>query len=134
TFEGESGIRTDSAVTAGGASGDVIIFCDGLDLHAGGFVHDFGFGTGTCGNIIIDASPGTVRLDATGSDQPTALVVETQRPLSQGPGGSGGSVLITARQLEVLNEARISATTVTAEPGGGIDVHVDRLIVDAGGG
>jgi filamentous hemagglutinin family protein len=132
TFEENSGVNANTMQGSFGRGADIRINCERLDLRAGGYVREEAKGVGDCGDIVVRATD-TVRMDATGSPEPTNLKVETNRPLELGAGGLGGSVTVDARALEIFNEAEISTTTTNAQPGGQIRVAVDRLLIDGHG-
>ena len=112
------------STTATGAMGNVIVNCGSLDVTAGGQVYIKNLGSGTSGNLEINAS-GSILLtpvDGTGvnTSRTTGLLV-------QGYSRDAGKIIIHAGSLSVLDGAAINTLASGAGRGGDVDITAGRF-------
>lgn len=111
--------------TATGAMGNAKMNCDSLDVTAGGQVYVKNLGSGTSGNLEINA--GSILLtpvDGTGvnTNRTTGLLV-------QGSTRDGGKISINADSLSILDGARIDTIASGAGHGGDVEITAGRVLI-----
>ncbi|BAZ16735.1 hypothetical protein NIES4071_86130 [Calothrix sp. NIES-4071] len=125
---GGSAIATQTEPTATGAAGDLIIKTDQLLAQNGGFVSVSTSGTGTGGNLKIDATSLVkllgVNIINVGRSTPSGLFAQQ---LTKGATGNAGSLTINTPMLQVLDGAKVSASTFGAGRGG--DLKIDAATI-----
>jgi filamentous hemagglutinin family protein len=155
----EGGAEISATTSGNGIGGNVLVAVDNITLRGAGSVIDVGsaagatgeggkvelrtknlqvldrasistgtLGKGKGGEILISAD--RVLLDGQGSTSFTGIGAQTQDPLN---GGQGGGIFVTARDVQILNGAAISANTLGTGVGGNIEVKSDRITLDRRG-
>ncbi|MBO9998208.1 MAG: filamentous hemagglutinin N-terminal domain-containing protein [Cyanobacteria bacterium SID2] len=119
---------------ATGNAGNIVIETRELLVCDGGIVGAMTMGYGDGGNISIAADLVEVR-GIEQNFQETRLDVGAvpSRQVEPANLGAPGDLTIEASELRVSDRASIVASTRGAQPGGDINVNVDRLALDSGG-
>lgn len=156
----ERGGRVSSVSTVAGAGGDIVLTANRVAILSGGQVQAFAGSPGPGGNIevhadsldVVDArigtessasgAPGSITLDVLRLDVRGGLGAVTtleQRTTPPAPGTlAAGSISIRsagdrAASVTVADGALVSAETDGPQPGGGVDIHADRLEITGSG-
>jgi filamentous hemagglutinin family protein len=112
-----------AATTGDAAAGSIEINADSLHL-ANGAITTFTAGGGQGGEIRLQARQVTL-------DGPFASLTALTTGLNtRTPAGNGGTIRIAAGQLQLLNDAGISANTFGDGRGGNIQLVTDTLLLD----
>jgi len=128
-FEGDNTAAFSSVESgATGAGGKVVITTNTLDVLNGAQLQATTFGNGDAGSVVITASD-RIRFDGTSANGLFASGAFS----AVGPSatGTGGNVVITAKTLEVLNGAELSASTLSNGDAGNVKITAsDRVVFD----
>ena len=135
-IDGSTGVfRT--GITAGtnfaGHGGTVRIFADELSVLGGGLISTTASDTGDAGDIFVEA--GSMKLDGlrllkSGTALPSGISATAEGPFAF---GHGGSIAITAGDLQILNGASVNAGTSGPGDGGQVAISAGMLNLDRGG-
>lgn len=127
-----SGIST---VTYGsGDGGSVVLEANQLTLSTGAFITADSFSTGQGGNIQIQASD-LVRLEGVSLDDGYGGLISANADYVDDPteaGGDGGSIVLRAGRLQMVDGAQIGTTTFTTAKGGKVDIQVAKEVTLSG--
>ena len=118
-----------------GQGGSVSIATTHLNVTNGGQINTSIFGVGDAGEVSITASE-TIRLSGynrlIGGDDIFPSLLGSG--IEEGGRGNGGNVAIAAKNLEVSDEATISAASIGEGSAGRIDLEIDeRILVEEEG-
>jgi filamentous hemagglutinin family protein len=119
--------RVTADTFSSGSAGIITIDAGDLELRAGGLVRTATFSDGPAGSIDIR----TGRLLTTSDGSP--LVTGISSSAQAGSTGAGGSVTVTAGELQVRNSSEIRSSTFGRGPAGTVTVHADKLLVSGDG-
>jgi filamentous hemagglutinin family protein len=114
-----------TSTTATGAMGNVKVNCDSLDVTAGGQVYVKNIGSGTSGNLEINA--GSILL--TPVDSAGVNTNRTTGLLAQGSTKDAGKISIHADSLSILDGARIDTIASGAGHGGDVEITAGRVLI-----
>jgi filamentous hemagglutinin family protein len=121
-----SGVQVDVQPGAQGKGGTLRLEVDRLQVLNGGQISASNFGTGQAGNISIQA--GWLDIAGTNPDGQIASRIsatsQTEFP--------AGSVLITARDIQVRDRGMISVSSLGNGNAGNLSIQTDRLRLDQG--
>ena len=87
----------------------------------GSILFSSSFGGGDAGNININGEGATISLDGIDNDGTPSTIFTS---VAQGAVGRGGDIFITAKSLDITNEAAISSSSVTTAQGNGGSVNI----------
>ena len=124
-----SGIRS-TRLERESKGGTVNITTGSLDVTNGGLVDTISFGRGDAGSIVISAS-GRVRLD--GTPITGAAPSSVASSIEADAVGDGGTVEISAADLEITNGAQIDASVFGKGDAGDILLNISETIQVRGG-
>ena len=114
-----------------GASGDLVINTQSLELVHGGVINTSTSSSKNGGNITITATEIFLDNDEFISPIPnSAGGGGTAIAASAFSEGDAGNIDITTTQLEILNGAEITASTAGAGQGGNIDIDAQEILLD----
>ena len=130
-----SGISSGIQESGRGQGGSISIATTYLDVTNGGQINTSIFGVGDAGEVSITAAE-TVRLSGynrlIGGEDIFPSLLSSE--IEEGGRGEGGNVAIAAKNLEVVDEAAISAASVGEGSAGRIDLDIDeRILVEKEG-
>ena len=111
---------------AGGSGGNITIHTDTLDVINGAFIDATTSDSGKGGNITVKAE--SIVIDGNGSA--TGLTAQTHHKTYK---SSAGIINIKTDSLEILNNGRISGTTIGAGDGGTIEIDADSVRLKGSG-
>ena len=120
-----SGIIADA--TDGGNAGNISVTTGSLEISNGGRISAATSGIGNGGSVTVTATD-SILLDGEGGILFTGLGV----PPLAGATGKGGDLVIETGQLEILNGARILASTEGSGVGGNINITATDIVLDGG--
>jgi len=101
-----------------GRGGTVAVTARELELHDGGQIGSGTFGSGDAGQVTVTAD----RLLVSGSSQISGSTILSST-------GRGGTVVVTARELELRDGGQITSSTRGSGDAGQVAVTADRLLV-----
>lgn len=117
--------------TAFGVGGDVLVTTRTVEFSNGGFILTQTFGDSNAGNVIVTASE-YVRF----TDNPTSVFapsgIYTSSLGGAGSFGNAGNVTVTTPQLELINGARINASTFASGHGGNVNITNANSVIITG--
>ncbi|MGH8002057.1 MAG: filamentous hemagglutinin N-terminal domain-containing protein, partial [Brasilonema sp.] len=125
---GSSGIFSSVDTTGVGKGGDIKITTNLLSATNGGGLFASTSGQGDAGNVNINAR-GRVSFDGVTSNGSSSGVFSD---VKFGAVGNGRNIQITARELFVTNDARLSATSVGNGAAGNIKVDANSINLNRG--
>ncbi|MDI9637990.1 filamentous hemagglutinin N-terminal domain-containing protein [Geitlerinema splendidum] len=106
--------------TAGdGSTASITVFTQQLLLRDGGYIGNISYGSGMNGNITVNASD-YVQINGFSPINPLFVSNITDFVFSS---GSGGNVIVSTRQLTVLNGGTLSSLTWGTSQGGDVTVN-----------
>ncbi|NEZ56265.1 filamentous hemagglutinin N-terminal domain-containing protein [Adonisia turfae] len=118
----DSNISSRSFSTTNGDGGAIEITARSLDVLNGSRLETDANGSGNAGSIVIDVRDGVRFEDSSGSSR---VFGSSQ--------GRGGNITITARTLEILNRAFLTASTSGTQDAGNIVITTETLdVLNAG--
>jgi filamentous hemagglutinin family protein len=110
-----------------GNAGTITIDAGNLELHAGGLIRTATFSDGNAGSI--DIRTGRLLTTSDGSTLVTGISSSAQA----GSTGAGGSVTVTAGELQVRNSSEVRSSTFGRGPAGTVTIYADKLLVSGDG-
>lgn len=105
-FERRSGIVTNIQETGSGSGGDIVITASNLIVAEGGSLDSSVLGQGEAGDIVLDVTE-TARFEGVAPDGSASGTTATVASNAQ---GTGGNLVITAANLEVLAGAQLQTS------------------------
>ncbi|QDL10708.1 hypothetical protein DP113_24800 [Brasilonema octagenarum UFV-E1] len=127
-YGGGSGVYSSVETTGVGNGGDIKITTNSLSAINGGGLFASTSGRGDAGNVNINAR-GQVSFNGVSSNQGSSGVFND---VKLGSVGNGRNIQITARELFVTNNARLSATSAGSGTAGNIEVAARSIRLDNG--
>ena len=125
TVNGSSSkVTTENHEGATGNAGDLTITTKTLLVRDGAQVATGAFGTGSSGNLKVNAD--TVEVSGSNTVDGSSSTLTTQ---NQGTTGNGGDLTITTKTLLVLDGAQVGTGTFGAGKGGNLKVNADTVKV-----
>lgn len=115
------------AITVHGPGGDLGITTENLEIRSGATVRTTTFGAGNSGALAVEAAQ-SVLLTSKNEDGATCNC--TTGLHSRGAFGDGGTVTVTAKQVEVRDGAGISVSSRRSGQGGSVEVTADRVTIE----
>ncbi len=113
---------------------DVTITNGNLNIANGGFIDADTNYLGNGGDIDITIPNGDLVMDGQFSQgQITRISTGSRDPFRVGANGKSGDITITAKNVNLLNEARITSNTNSLGDSGKITLTSDTLTIDGGG-
>ena len=124
-----TGIVSDAASssTETGDAGTVRVTARDIDLRDGGEIRSSTFGAGDAGAVEIDAT--RLRVAASGLTPLTGISSQVEPAAT----GSGGTVSVSAGDLELRADGKIRSVTFGRENAGKVTVTADRVTLRGGG-
>ena len=134
-------IKADRLVVSGGSQVlNTVVSGNGADLTitsrvveftgsatGGGIVGTQTFGDGNAGNIIVTASDHMSFVDDPSSPLPSGLYSSSLG--GAGTLGNAGNITVSTPRLELINGARINASTFTSGQGGAVTINSDNILI-----
>ncbi len=113
---------TSSTINDGftGDAGEIVISADEIDVMNSGEISSSTNNEGNAGSVTINADRLTV------DGEQTRIASETRAP------GDAGQLILDIGDLEILNDALVSSTTIGSGAGGSINLTADTLLIDGG--
>ena len=108
-----------------GKAGAVSVTADELEIRNGGSIDSSTFGAGDAGSVTVEAD--RLVLSGDGSEVFTGIASSAANP---GFTGNAGEVVVTAGEIEVLDQAEISSSTFSEGDAGSVRVNADNVIVN----
>jgi filamentous hemagglutinin family protein len=127
--DAETGIMSDARVasTKTGDASTVKVTADDIELRDGGEIRSSTFGAGDAGTVQIDAA--RLRVMRAGLDRLTGISSQVEPEAT----GEGGTVSVTADQLELRADGKIRSVTFSQAEAGTVTVTADRVTLRGGG-
>ena len=121
------GITSNLSPGATGRLNSVSVRADTLTVRGGDNIDSSTFGSAPGGDVSVEARH--VLLDGRGTRNLTGIRSDTEVQAT----GASGRVRVAGGDVVVENGATVSATTLGAAAGGGVEVVADALTIDGGG-
>lgn len=111
-----------------GQGGNINVHGKRLLIVDGGAISGATLGLGNAGNITVNAE--RVEIDRRASGLFTGISGVTNAHPHVGEAGSGGSVVVKGRKLQILNGGEITTDTLGNGIGGSITIASDTILID----
>ena len=120
-----SGLYAQSGPTSTSDAGNLTIVTQRLQVEDGAQVNASNFGTGRGRNLIVEASDSVELTDQLDDGRSSVLFTETA-------GGDAGDLVVTTRELSVLDRAVISSSTYGPGRGGNLTINASDAVIVSG--
>ena len=123
-----TGIAADSPLTNSGPGGNATVHAETIRLMDGGQISANTAGTGTGGNVSVEASD----IEIVGRDDGIATGILAESDSAGADGGKGGDVQVVTERLQIRDGGRISTSTFGGGKGGDLMVRAGDVSISRG--